>query len=104
MYAAGCLKNKASAKIADNYGCKNEMLCDFFSCNLDQQFWGELVHFSDVTIKEPFKMRSLYGLNFVLKNGKGYITFGYRKTVCDDEKAEKIFKNAVGFITGFSQK
>lgn len=104
MYAAGCFKNKTSAKIADNYGCKNEMLCDFFSCNLDQQFWSELVHFSDVTIKEPFKMRGLYGLNFVLKNGKGYITFEYRKTVCDDKKAEEILKNAVGFITGISQK
>ena len=104
MYAAGCFKNKTSAKIADNYGCKNEMLCDFFSCNLDQQFWSELVHFSDVTIKEPFKMRGLYGLNFVLKNGKGYITFEYRKTVCNDKKAEEILKNAVGFITRISQK
>ena len=104
MYAAGCFKNKTSAKIADNYGCKNEMLCDFFSCNLDQQFWSELVHFSDVTIKEPFKMRGLYGLNFVLKNGKGYITFEYRKTVCDDKKAEEILKNAIEFITRISQK
>ena len=49
-------------------------------------------------------MRGLYGLNFVLKNGKGYITFEYRKMVCDDKKAEEIFKNAVGFITGISQK
>ena len=51
MYAAGCFKYKTSAKIADNYGCKNEMLCDFFSCNLDQQFWSELVHFQMLQLK-----------------------------------------------------
>ncbi|MBO5064666.1 MAG: hypothetical protein J6D06_00935 [Clostridia bacterium] len=104
MYAAGEYKNKASAKFADNYGCKNEMLCDYFSCNLEQAFWSELKRFSDITVEEPFKMRSLFCLNFVLKDGKGFVTFRYKESLCNDKTAEVIFKNAVENITAFSQK
>lgn len=104
MYAAGCFKNKTSAKLAENYGCKNEIMCDYFSCNLEQDFWRELKRFSDVTVEEPFKMRNLFCLNFVLKDGKGYITFGYKKSVCDDLKAERIFRNAIEYLTDFSKK
>ncbi len=104
MYASGCFKNKTSAKLAENYGCKNEIMCEYFSCNLEQAFWRELKHFSDITVEEPFGMRNLFSLNFVLRDGKGYVTFGYKKSVCDDLKAKKIFGNAIERITDFSKK
>lgn len=104
MYAVGNYKNKTTAKLAENYGCKNKMMCDYFSCNLEQNFWSELNRFSDITIEEPFKMRNLFTLNFVLKNKKGYITFGYKKDVCDDSQAQKIFENAVRCISLITKK
>lgn len=104
MYAAGCFKNKTSAKLANNYGCKNEVMCDYFSCNLDQKFWSKLENFSDVTIEEPFKMRSYSSLNFVLKNGVGHISFAYKKSVYKDYVVKEIFDKALEKIREFSEK
>ena len=101
MYAAGCFKNKASAKLAENYGCRNEKMCDYFSCNLDQSYWSELGHFSEVVVREPLKMRSYSYLGFVIKNGRGYITFSYKKSAYEDKIAESIFENAIALIKDF---
>lgn len=101
MWAAGCFKNKTSKKLAENYGCKCEKMCDYFSCNLDQAYWAELKHYSDVSVKAPLKMRSYSYLGFVAKDGKGIVTFSYKKSVYDDEKAERIFKNAIDCISQF---
>ena len=101
MWAAGCFKNKTSEKLAENYGCKCEKMCDYFSCNLDQAYWAELKHYSDLNVKAPLKMRSYSCLGFVVKDEKGIVSFSYKKSVYDDEKAEKIFKNAVDCISRF---
>lgn len=98
MYAAGCIKNKTSAKLAENYGCKCEKFCDYFSCNLDQAYWRELEHFSEVSVEEPFKMRSYSYLGFVVKNGKGYITFRYKKDKYNESLAKNISQDAINLI------
>lgn len=101
MYAAGCFKNKASAKLAENYGCRCEKMCDYFSCNLDQSYWSELGHFSEVMVREPLKMRSYSYLNFIVKDGKGYITFSYKKSAYEDKIAENIFEKSIALIKDF---
>ena len=98
MYSVGMAKNKASKKLAQNYGCGLEKICDFFSCNLEQSFWRGLEDYISLDVFEPFRMRSSTYVGFVRRNGEGYITFKYKKDKCSDLQAEKIMAESINLI------
>ena len=98
MYKAGVLKNKAARTVAENYGCACEKLCDYFYCNLDQDYWRDVKRFDDVCLAESFKMRCATALDFVLNNGEGYINFRYKTSYCDSSVAQKIVNTAIDNI------
>lgn len=103
MYSVGFTKNKAAKKLAENYGCACEKICDFFSCNLQQRFWNVLNEYDFLDVCEPFKMRSSTYVGFVRRKGEGYITFKYKKEKCSDSQAEKIMKEVVKLLYSISK-
>ncbi len=103
MYSVGLTKNKAAKKLAENYGCTCEKICDFFSCNLQQQFWRVLENYVSLDVFEPFKMRSSTYVGFIRRKGEGYITFKYKKDKCSDSQAEKIMKEATELLQTLSK-
>ncbi len=98
IYKAGLLKNKAVRTVAENYGCACEKLCDYFYCNLDQEYWRNVKQFEDVYVAEPFKMRCATALDFVVNNGEGYINFRYKTAYCDSSVAQRIVDTAIDNI------
>ncbi len=104
MYKAGLLKSKAARTVAENYGCACEKMCDYFYCNLDQEYWDSLKNFSDVYVAEPFKMRSATALDFVVNNGEGYLNFRYKTRKCEKTVAQKILDTALENIRKLSYK
>ncbi len=98
MYKAGLLKNKAARTVAENYGCACEKLCDYFYCNLDQEYWGAVKAFENIHVAEPFKMRCATALDFVVNNGEGCINFRYRTAYCDSFVAQRIVNTAIDNI------
>ena len=102
MYKGGLVKNKTAKKLAENYGCACEKICDFFTCNLDQMFWGDLNDFSDVDVCEPLKMRSSTYLGFLRRKGKGYVTLRYKKDKISPEQAERILALAKDITGNFT--
>lgn len=95
LYKAGLFKSKASKTVAESYGCAAEKLCDYFYCNLDQQFWSSLKSFSEIYVAEPFKMRCATALDFWVINGAGNINFRYKLSKCETAVAEKIVETAI---------
>ncbi len=98
MYKAGLNKNNTSKKLAENYGCACEKICDFFSCNSEQEFWRTLENYSVLEVSEPLKMRSATYVGFIRRKGEGYITFKYKKDKCSDSQAENIMKESLGIL------
>lgn len=58
MYSVGEFKHKYSKKLARTYGCGNEVMSEFCSLNLTQDYWEGVSAFENVWVSEPFKMRS----------------------------------------------
>lgn len=107
MYEAGLTKSAASRKVAENYGCACEKICDFFACNTDQAFWDVLKNFSRIHVSEPLKMRSSTYVGFLRGNGVGYITFKYKTDRISDSKAKDVLNDAILLIeniTGTKKK
>ena len=99
MCKAGLVKNKASKKLSENYGCANEKLCDFFACNLSQVYWDVLESFSYIDVREPLKMRSSTYVGFIHRKGEGHITFRFKKDKCSDSRADIIMKESLGLLS-----
>lgn len=99
MYKSGLLKNKGAKKLAEDYGCACEKICDYFHCNLDQLYWEDLKAYSDLNVREPLKMRSSAYLGFVRRNNKGYVTFSYKKDKISYEQAQMIMNLAGEIIS-----
>ncbi len=95
LYAAGVLKNRAAKKLAENYGCCNQRLFDYFSCNLDQSFWEDLSFYNKLTVKEPLKMRAAFYVGCTVKSGEAELVFRYNKARCNDEKAREILRKTI---------
>ncbi len=95
MHKAGLFKSKAARRVADNYGCSCEKLCDYFYCNFDQEYWRDIKDFGDVYVAEPFKMRCATALDFVINNGEGHITFRYKTEKCESSVAREILDDAL---------
>ena len=104
MYKAGLNKNKTSKKLAENYGCGCEKICDFFACNLEQEYWKVLEEFSFAEVFEPLKMRSATYVGFVRRKGEGYITFKYKKDRCFDSQAQIILENSLQLLKKIVKK
>lgn len=103
MVKAGVFKNKVSQRLADNYGCSSEVICDYFFCNLDQKYWSEADNYTSLDFCEPLKMRSATYLNFIIHNGEGNIVFKFKEDKCDPQKAEKIANDAMEIIMEFTK-
>lgn len=95
MNKVGLFKNKAASKVADNYGCSYEKLCDYFYCNFDQEYWRDVKAFEDIYVAEPFKMRCATALDFIINNGEGFVSFRYKVQKCDNSLAREILDNAL---------
>ena len=98
MYCAGMFKHKYSEKLANTYGCANEVFGEFCSYNLSQQFWSGLKCFKNILVSEPLKMCSSSLITFVQEEGKGQIAFEYKKDKISDSVAENIIKNATEIL------
>ena len=92
MYLAGCVKDKVSKKLARNYGCMNDQLCEFFSCNLDQNYWSELEGYSDVSVSEPLKERFAAGISLLRRDGNCKITIKFNEQRVSDSCAEDVIR------------
>ena len=98
MYKAGLFKSKTARTVAENYGCACEKMCDYFYCNLQQEYWRDIKEFEDIYVAEAFKMRCATALDFIMKDGEGYISFRYKTQKCQDVIARKIVDTAIGNI------
>ena len=101
MYCAGEFQHKYSKKLANTYGCANEVVGEFCSFNLNQQIWSNLEAFENVVSWEPLKMRSSSMITFVEKGTRGYIHFTYKKDKISDDVAKKITEKVVALLKDF---
>ena len=101
MYCAGEFRHKYSKKLAEVYGCANEVAGEFCSYNLNQKIWSNLTFFDKIVLSEPLKMRSTTMITFVEKDDSATVCFDYKKGRVSDEKAQNIVKNAVDLLEKF---
>lgn len=102
MYCAGEFRHKYSKKLAEVYGCANEVTGEFCSCNLNQQVWNNLHCFDKIALSEPLKMRSTTMITFVEKGDSATVCFEYKKDRVSDETARNIVENAVDLLKEFN--
>lgn len=102
MYCAGEFEHKYSKKLANTYGCANEVMGEFCSYNLDQNVWCGLDAFKNIVPCEPLKMRSSTLITFVETGGKGKVCFGYKKDVVSDVTAQKIIEKVMDLLKKFN--
>ncbi|MBO5896807.1 MAG: hypothetical protein J6Q83_05870 [Clostridia bacterium] len=98
MYLAGCVKDKASRKLAQNYGCMNEQLCEFFSCNLEQKYWSELKSYSDISVSEPLKERFGASISLLRVDGACKITLRFNERRVDKPCADAVINGAKSIL------
>lgn len=101
MSAAKCFPSVAARRLADNYGCKNIRLAEFFSCDLRQQYWEELSFFSDITVSEPFKRRFFSKIDLLTDDRGSKVIFTYNKERIPDEIASYVVEKAVETVLKF---
>lgn len=102
MYCAGDFNHKYSKKLAEVYGCANEVAGEFCSYNLNQKTWNNLTFLDEVVLSEPLKMRSTTMITFVEKGDSATVRFDYKKNKVSDETAHDIIKNAVDLLEKFT--
>ena len=102
VYCAGELKHKYSKKLAETYGCANEVVGEFCSFNLNQKTWSGLDAFESVTPWEPLKMRSTTMITFVERGNKGQLCFTYKTDKISTDSARIIAEGAVDLLGYFS--
>ncbi len=90
MYLAGAVKDKASRKLAQNYGCMNEQMCEFFSCNLEQEYWAGLKKYSDISVAEPLKSRFAASVSLLMLDGRCEITVKFNNLRLREERCEAL--------------
>lgn len=98
MYKAGLTDIAVSGKLAEHYGCACERICDFFACNLEQDYWKTLDGFEVVDVFEPLKMRSATYVNFIRRKDKAQLVLKYKKDKCADSEAQNILKGTIRFL------
>lgn len=95
---------KVSEKLAKNYGCACEKICDFFGCNLEQEYWKTLDGFECVDVFEPFKMRSATYVSFLRHKNESHIVLKYKKDCFSDSTAQNILDETIRFLENISKK
>lgn len=90
MFLSGAFNDKASRKLAQNYGCMNEQLCEFFSCNLDQEYWRELKKYKNVCVTEPLKNRFAANVSFIVVDGACEITVKFNNSRMEASRCEAV--------------
>ncbi len=98
IYCAGELRYKYSKKLAEVYGCANEVVGEFCSFNLNQKFWAGLDAFKSVTPWEPLKMRATTMITLVEKGDKAQIFFSYKTDKISTDSARVIAEKAVDLL------
>ena len=98
MYLAGSVKDKPSKKLAQNYGCMNEQLCEFFSCNLEQNYWRGLDVFSDISVTEPLKERFAASVGFLRVAGGCKITLRFNNRRLDESGVQCVITEAMDVL------
>lgn len=98
MYCAGEFKHKYSKKLAETYGCANQVVGEFCSVNLNQQFWAELNPFAEIVVSEPLKMRSTTIVNFVQNTKYNVLFFEYKKDKLSDSVALEVVENSIKIL------
>lgn len=98
MYCAGEFKHKYSKKLANTYGCANEVIGEFCSYNLNQMFWSALKDFEEIVPSEPLKIRSTTLVTFVENQGNNTLCFEYKKGKISDAMALEITEKAMGIL------
>lgn len=98
MYCAGEFEHKYSKKLAETYGCANEVVGEFCSYNLNQKLWSGLDVFKKVIPQEPLKMRSTTLITFVEKGEKGKVYFVYKKGKLSDSVAQNVTQKALEIL------
>ena len=101
MYCAGEFHHKYSKKLAEVYGCANEVAGEFCSYNLNQKIWNNLSFFDTVILSEPLKMRSTTMITFVENEASATICFEYKKDRISNETAQNIVENVVDLLKIF---
>lgn len=98
MFLSGEVTDRASKKLACNYGCMNEQLCEFFSCNLEQNYWSELDFYEDACVEEPFKNRFATSVTLLLTHGKCKIRFCYKDGKLSKEQGEAVIESVKNLL------
>lgn len=98
MYCAGEFKHKYSKRLANTYGCANEVFGEFCSYNISQDYWIGLKGFNNIIVSEPLKLRSSSLITLVQEEGKARINFEYKKNKISDSVAENIIKKAMEIL------
>ena len=101
MYCAGEFKHKYSKKLANTYGCNNEVVGEFCSYNLNQQYWSGLESFCEVLLSEPLKMRSSTLVTFLQTHNKNTVLMEYKKDKLADSVALDITEKAMKKLEDF---
>lgn len=102
MFCVGEFEHKYSKKLANTYGCNNEVVGEFCSFNLNQVFWSELNAFKNIVPCEPLKMRSSTLITFVEKGERGSVSFEYRKDRLSDSEAQLVMEKTVDLLNKFN--
>ncbi len=102
IYCAGEFNHKYSKKLAQIYGCANEVVGEFCSYNLNQKIWSGLDVFKKVISWEPLKMRSTTMITFLEKGETGQIYFTYKADKIRDSQAKNIAEKAVDLLKEFN--
>lgn len=102
MYCAGEFRHKYSRKLADTYGCANEVFGELCSYNLSQSFWSGLKVFDGIKASEPLKMRSSSLITFIQNSEDAQVIFEYKKDKISDSVAVKIVEKATEILAKFN--
>lgn len=99
IYLAGGNRFKSSKNLAENYGCMNEELCEFFYCNLTQEYWHSLQLFDDILVNEPFQQhRSRLNVTVVERNEKCLCELRFDTKKVTPSQAEEICKKTEKYL------
>ncbi len=102
MYCVGEFQHKYSKRLAEVYGCANEVMGEFCSYNLNQEFWRGLDVFDDVILFEPFRMRATAMLTFVERDSGAKLHLDYKKEKISGISAQKIVDGMVDMLEKFN--
>lgn len=98
IYKAGLFNHKYSRRLADTYGCANEVAGEFCSYNFDQQYWSAMSELDEVELSEPLKMRSSCLITLVQRGETAFVRFCYDKNKISGDAAAEICKQAEKLI------